>query len=81
MLSCFSNTFDIVNADAGNIWASNNYYFLVDEYIDKPTLPPPLIVISYIFRFILYIIQEICFFKCVSQKVVDEGNHEISFCL
>jgi hypothetical protein len=70
-----------VNADAGNIWASNNYYFLIDEYIDKPTLPPPLIIISYIFRFILYIIQEIRSFKCVSHKVADEGNHEISFCL
>ena len=88
MLPCFSNTFEIVNRDAGRIWASKNYHILIDEYIDKPTLPPPLIIISYVFRFIRRIFEKgnkgnrSPFFNFMFQKVVEnESNYAISFCL
>jgi hypothetical protein len=47
----------LVNKEAKRIWASQRYKVLIDEYIDRPVLPPPFIIISYLFRILFKIIS------------------------
>ena len=44
-----------MNKVANKIWASQRYTQLIHEYIDRSILPPPLILLSYVFKIIFKI--------------------------
>ena len=46
-----------MNKDAKRIWASQRYKELIDEYIDRPILPPPLHLLSFIFNGFIALIE------------------------
>ena len=48
-----SNTFDRFQNDTDRIWKFQRYS-LICEYLSRPTLPPPFILITHIWRFTLY---------------------------
>ena len=55
-----SNTFDMVNKEAKKIWAFQRYNELIHEYIDRPILPAPFIILSFIYKIILELIRLCC---------------------
>ena len=48
-----SNTFDRLQTDTDRIWKFQRYS-LICEYLARPSLPPPFMLISHIWRFTLY---------------------------
>jgi hypothetical protein len=58
-LYILSNTYDEVNKDAKRIWASQRYKELIDEYIDRPILPPPFHLLSFILNGFIGLIERI----------------------
>lgn len=59
LIAIFNNTYDEVNKDAKRIWASQRYKELIDEYIDRPILPPPFHLLSFIFNGFIGLIEYI----------------------
>lgn len=51
----FSNTFDRLQTDTDRIWKFQRYS-LICEYLSRPSLPPPLILFSHLWRFILHVL-------------------------
>jgi len=50
---CCSHTFEMVQQHSIKTWSFYRFS-LTEEYIDKPTLAPPLIVINHLWRIVLY---------------------------
>jgi len=48
-----------LQTDTDRIWKFQRYQ-LVCEYLSRPSLPPPLILFSHVYRFILYLLSK-CF--------------------
>lgn len=48
-----------MQTDTDRIWKFQRYQ-LVCEYLSRPSLPPPLILFSHVYRFILYLLSR-CF--------------------
>lgn len=46
-----------MNKVAKKIWASQRYKQLIDEYIDRPILPPPFILLTFVYKIILKCIE------------------------
>ncbi|CAF0790385.1 unnamed protein product [Adineta steineri] len=59
LIAMFSNTFDRLQTDTDRIWKFQRYS-LVCEYLSRPSLPPPFIFISHLWRFILYTSARCC---------------------
>lgn len=63
----YSNTFDRLQTDTDCIWKFQRYS-LVCEYLSRPSLPPPLIFFSHVWRFALYISAKCIQSPCVQTK-------------
>ncbi|CAF1106758.1 unnamed protein product, partial [Didymodactylos carnosus] len=50
LIAMFSNTFDRLQTDTDRIWKFQRFS-LVYEYLTRPSLPPPLIIFSHLWRF------------------------------
>ncbi|CAF3845208.1 unnamed protein product [Rotaria sp. Silwood1] len=53
LIAMFSNTFDRLHMDADYIWKFQ-HYSLVSYYLSRPALPPPIVIITHLWRLILY---------------------------
>ncbi|CAF1524515.1 unnamed protein product [Didymodactylos carnosus] len=53
LIAMFSNTFSSCQTDTDYIWKSQRFK-LVFEYLDRPSLPPPLICIPHLYRLFLF---------------------------
>ncbi|CAF3029659.1 unnamed protein product [Rotaria sp. Silwood2] len=53
LIAMFSNTFDRLHNDTDRIWKFQRYS-LVCEYLSRPAMPPPFILFSHLWRFVLY---------------------------
>ena len=65
MFRCFVNhllfnflsyTFETIQESSDKVWKFQRYD-LIREYVDRPTLAPPLMILSHIFIFIKWIVQ------------------------
>lgn len=63
----FSNTFDRLQSDTDRIWKFQRYS-LVCEYLSRPSLPPPFIFISHLWRSTLHILAKYCDSECIQSK-------------
>ena len=70
-----SNTFESLNKKSKLIYKYQSYKFLIDDYIDRPILPPPFIIISFTFSIIIKLI-EFCKKKSPSNNKIDPENIE-----
>lgn len=66
----FSNTFDRLQSDTDRIWKFQRYS-LVCEYLSRPSLPPPFIFISHLWRSTLHILAKSCTSECIQSKYRD----------
>jgi len=55
-------------------------YSLTEEYYDKPTLAPPLIVISLLWRVVVYAGDK-CRLRCMKQETRDKSQCMLASCL
>ncbi|CAF1319031.1 unnamed protein product [Rotaria sordida] len=53
LIAMFSNTFDRLQTDTDRIWKFQRYS-LICEYLSRPSIPPPFILFSHLWRFALY---------------------------
>lgn len=60
----FRNTFNHLHSDTDRIWKYQRYS-LVNEYLSRPSLPPPFILISHFWRFALHIFAKYFKLKCI----------------
>ncbi|UJR33550.1 hypothetical protein I4U23_020992 [Adineta vaga] len=67
LIAMFSNTFDRLQTDTDRIWKFQRYS-LICEYLSRPSLPPPFIFISHLWRFILYISARCIRSQCIQDK-------------
>ena len=56
LIAMFSNTFDRLQLDTDCIWKFQ-HYSLVCYHLTRPSLPPPLVIFSHIYRMIIYILS------------------------
>ena len=71
----FSKTFDYIQSDADRIWKFQRYS-LVCEYLERPPLPPPLIIFSHGWR----ICANVCSRLCKSKKpTISEPQNQKNF--
>jgi len=68
---CCSNTFEKVQQESIKTWSFYRYS-LTEEYYDKPTLAPPLIVISLLWRVLVYA-RDKCRLRCTKQETKDKS--------
>ena len=54
MMFCFSYTFNHVQEKSRGVWRFYRYR-LIEEYVDKPILPPPFSVFETVYSIVLYI--------------------------
>ena len=54
MVFCFSYTFNHVQEKSRGVWRFYRYR-LIEEYVDKPVLPPPFSVFETVKSIVLYI--------------------------
>ena len=53
LIAMFSNTFDRLQLDTDCIWKFQ-HYSLVCYHLTRPSLPPPLVIFSHVYRMIVY---------------------------
>ncbi|CAF0751348.1 unnamed protein product [Adineta ricciae] len=73
LIAMFSNTFDRLQTDTDRIWKFQRYS-LVCEYLSRPSLPPPLIIVSHFWRFILYTSARCIRSQCIQDKYKDHSS-------
>ncbi|CAF3809072.1 unnamed protein product [Rotaria magnacalcarata] len=66
LIAMLSNIFDRLHTNTDQIWKSQRYE-LICEYLSRPSLPPPLILLSHAWRLVLYTLL-----KCVSSQCMKE---------
>ncbi|CAF3854232.1 unnamed protein product, partial [Rotaria magnacalcarata] len=66
LIAMLSNIFDRLHTNTDQIWKSQRYE-LICEYLSRPSLPPPLILLSHVWRLVLYTLL-----KCVSSQCMKE---------
>lgn len=54
LIAMFSNTFDRLHLDTDYIWKFQ-HYSLVCYHLTRPSLPPPLIIFSHIYRLLIHV--------------------------
>ncbi|CAF1487785.1 unnamed protein product, partial [Rotaria sordida] len=59
LIAMFSNTFDRLQTDTDRIWKFQRYS-LICEYLSRPSIPPPFILFSHLWRFALYTLTSCC---------------------
>ena len=69
----FSNTFDRLQTDTDRIWKFQRYS-LVCEYLSRPSLPPPFIFFSHLWRFALYTLARCNKAKWVQDTYFQHSN-------
>ncbi|CAF4756547.1 unnamed protein product, partial [Rotaria sp. Silwood1] len=57
LIAMFSNTFDRLQNDTDRIWKFQRYS-LICEYLSRPSIPPPFIFLSHLWRLILKILKQ-----------------------
>ncbi|CAF4817676.1 unnamed protein product [Rotaria sp. Silwood1] len=57
LIAMFSNTFYRLQTDTDRIWKFQRYS-LICEYLSQPSIPPPFIFLSHLWRLILYILAQ-----------------------
>ncbi|CAF2970713.1 unnamed protein product [Rotaria sp. Silwood2] len=62
-----NNTFDRLQTNTDRIWKYQRY-LLVSEYLSRPSLPPPLILFSHLWRLSLYILARYFKLEYFKQK-------------
>ncbi|CAF0727257.1 unnamed protein product [Adineta ricciae] len=73
LIAMFSNTFDRLQTDTDRIWKFQRYS-LVCEYLSRPSLPPPLILVSHFWRFILYTSARCIRSQCIQNKYREHSS-------
>ncbi|UJR07492.1 hypothetical protein I4U23_011781 [Adineta vaga] len=73
LIAMFSNTFDRLQADTDCIWKFQ-HYSLVCYHLTRPTLPPPLIIFSHIWRVILYFCSHYFDIHWFHEKYIQHKN-------
>ncbi|CAF3921870.1 unnamed protein product, partial [Rotaria sp. Silwood1] len=73
LIAMFSNTFDRLHSDTNCIWKFQQYSLVCYE-LKRPLLPPPLIIISHIWRIIIYMFSHIIKIKWFYMKYIEEKN-------
>ncbi|CAF3896121.1 unnamed protein product [Adineta steineri] len=73
LIAMFSNTFDRLHMDTDCIWKFQ-HYSLVSYYLTRPTLPPPLVAFSHIYRITIYFFSHICKIKWFQTKYLQHTN-------
>ncbi|XP_077862252.1 transient receptor potential cation channel subfamily M member 5-like [Saccoglossus kowalevskii] len=58
LIAVFSYTIDSVQKQSKTVWRFIRYG-IVNEYVDRPTLAPPLIIVNHIFRVLLHICKDL----------------------
>ena len=75
LIAMFSNTFDRLQTDTDCIWKFQ-HYSLVCYHLTRPTLPPPLIIISHIWRSIVYLFARYSHIQWFHRKHVELKDKE-----
>jgi tryptophan-rich sensory protein len=75
LIAMFSNTFDRLQADTDCIWKFQ-HYSLVCYHLTRPSLPPPLVFLSHIWRGILYLVSSYSDIKWFKEKYIQHRNKE-----
>ncbi|CAF0980027.1 unnamed protein product [Brachionus calyciflorus] len=57
LIAIFNNTYDTIEQEANKIWNSQRYA-LVTEYYNKPLLPAPFVLLSYLFSVFKFILRK-----------------------
>ncbi|CAF4296461.1 unnamed protein product, partial [Adineta steineri] len=73
LIAMFSNTFDRLHMDTDCIWKFQ-HYSLVSYYLTRPTLPPPLVAFSHIYRLTIYFFSHIRKIKWFQTKYLQHTN-------
>ncbi|CAF3703303.1 unnamed protein product [Rotaria socialis] len=80
LIAMFSNTYNRVQEDTDRIWNFQRYQ-LICEYLYRPLLPAPFILLSYLWRFILYTlsrcIRSACL-KAIYEQHIMRTKYEIT---
>ncbi|CAF0789998.1 unnamed protein product [Adineta ricciae] len=73
LIAMFSNTFDRLQNDTDRIWKFQRYS-LICEYLSRPSLPPPFIVFSHIWRLALYALSPCIRSTWLKEKYAQHTN-------
>ncbi|CAF0905041.1 unnamed protein product [Rotaria sordida] len=80
LIAMFSNTFDRLQHDTDRIWKFQRYS-LICEYLSRPSLPPPFIFFSHVWRLTLSILARCCKSSSIQTKYqehLDRIRYKIS---
>ncbi|CAF1382782.1 unnamed protein product, partial [Rotaria sordida] len=80
LIAMFSNTFTNLQVDTDRIWKFQQYT-LVCEYLSRPSLPPPLIIFSHVWRLTLCIAAKyfkLNFFQEQYRRHLNRTDYKIS---
>ena len=75
VLFLYSNTFDRLQTDTDCIWKFQHYSY-VCQNLTLPTLPPPLIVFSHMYRITIYFFSHYIKSKWFQLKYIQHKNKE-----
>ncbi|CAF0985618.1 unnamed protein product, partial [Rotaria sordida] len=73
LIAMFSDTFDRLQSNTDRIWKFQRYS-LVCEYLSRPSLPPPLIFFSHLWRLTLSTLARCCKSQCIQTKYQQHLN-------
>ncbi|CAF4060228.1 unnamed protein product [Rotaria sordida] len=73
LIAMFSNTFDRLQLDTDCIWKFQHYSY-VCYHLTLPSLPPPLIIFSHIYRVMIYIFSHKFKIEWFHQKYIQHTN-------
>ncbi|CAF1659112.1 unnamed protein product, partial [Adineta steineri] len=73
LIAMFSNTFDRLHMDTDCIWKFQQYS-LVCYQLKRPLFPPPFIIISHIWRIIIYVFSHSFKIKWFYMKYIKQKN-------
>ena len=72
LIASFSASYEQVAKDARKTWLYYRFE-VIEEYINKPTLPPPIIIFNHIFRLILFVMN-VCRRNCATVEMEKHGG-------
>jgi hypothetical protein len=73
LIAMFSNTFDRLQTDTDCIWKFQ-HYSLVCYHLTRPSLPPPLIIVSHIYHIIIYIFSHLLKIQWFCEKYLEHKS-------
>ncbi|CAF4616402.1 unnamed protein product [Rotaria socialis] len=77
LIAMLSYIFDRLHTNTDEIWKFQRYE-LIREYLSRPSLPPPLILLSHVWRLVLYTLLK-CYRSECFKKIYDQHRKRTTY--